>query len=116
MVVVLSLLAPACAPANLDPSNPGLRMLAAGRYSDATTILAAKLKEDPDNPYIAFDLASAYQSLGRMDLAAPLYRKVIGEGQDIVPATASDPYEAGMTLSDMACTNLRKGLQDNFTC
>jgi hypothetical protein len=112
----LSLLAAACAPANLYPSDPGVRMLAAGRYTDAKNALVAELKNDPDNPYIQFDLASAYQDLGRMDLAAPLYRKVIREGQDIVPPVASDPTEAGMTLSDMACTNLRAGLHDNFTC
>jgi tetratricopeptide (TPR) repeat protein len=116
LVVLLPILAAACAPANLDPSDPGLQLLVVGRYSDASRVLAAELKQDPDNPYIAFNLAAAYQNLDRMDLAAPLYRKVIRDGGDVVPRSATDPYEAGMTLSDMACTNLRRGLHDNFTC
>jgi hypothetical protein len=116
LIVLLPILGAACAPANLDPSDPGLQLLVAGRYSDASRALAAELKQDPDNPYIAFNLASAYQDLDRMDLAAPLYRKVIRDGADIVPHSASDPYEAGMTLSDMACTHLRRGLRNNFAC
>src|ERR1700722_7478953 len=90
LVVLLPILAAACAPANLDPSDPGLSLLVVGLYSDASRVLAAELKQDPDNPYIAFNLAAAYQNLDRMDLAAPLYRKVIRDGGDVVPRSATD--------------------------
>jgi|HubBroStandDraft_6_1064221.scaffolds.fasta_scaffold19425_7 thioredoxin-like negative regulator of GroEL len=113
---LIALLAGCAGQPNFNPSDPAYKLLHAGRYSEARAPLAAELARDPDNPYLQFDMASDYQNLGHMELAAPLYRKVIANAKDIVPAVASDPTEAGMTLSDMACTNLRRGLHDNFTC
>jgi tetratricopeptide (TPR) repeat protein len=112
----LLLLAGCAQQTGLSPSDPAFKMLADGRYRDARKPLEARLAADPGNAYIQFDLASDYWDLGRMDLAAPLYREVIKSGKDIMPTTASGREESGMTLSDMACTALRRGLQDNYAC
>jgi Flp pilus assembly protein TadD len=106
----------ACAPANLPPTDKGYQLLDSGRYSEARDVFAAELKDDPHNPYVELNLAAAYQDLGRVDLAESLYRRAIVDGRDIVPAVASNPNEAGMTLSDMACTNLRAAVHDKYAC
>ncbi|MGD0191732.1 MAG: tetratricopeptide repeat protein [Rhizomicrobium sp.] len=106
----------ACAPANLAPTDRGYQLLDAGRYREARDALAAELKHDPHNPYIELNLAAAEQELGHIDQAAALYRRAIADGRDIVPKVASDPNEAGMTLSDVACTNLRAALHDKYAC
>jgi tetratricopeptide (TPR) repeat protein len=114
--ILIALAVAACAPANYNPNDPAYRLLDEGRFTEASNALAAELAKDPHNPYLELNLAAAYQDLGQLDRAAPLYRRAIIDGRDIVPPVASDPYERGMTISDIACTNLRKALHDNFTC
>lgn len=110
------LLLAACASEPLQPSDAGFRALKLRHYQEAQKAFAQQLAKDPHNPLIELDLAVADQDLGRMDLAAPLYRRVMTDGRDIVPVATTNASQAGMTLPTIACMNLRLGLHDNRVC
>jgi tetratricopeptide (TPR) repeat protein len=110
----LTLGAAGCGTYGVDPASPGYKALNAGDYAKARDIFWTMYTQDPHDPFVELDLASAYQGLGRMDLAEPYYRRVLEDGEGIVPKTAAS--SKGKTLAVIACENLRTGLQDPDAC
>lgn len=49
----------------------------------------------------------AYQQRGRMDLAEPWYRRAITDGHGLVAVHTTEAREAGHTVEEIACQNLR---------
>ena len=105
-----------CGTVGVSPTSDGYKALAAGDYAQARDIFAAENAREPHNPFVELDLAAAYQNLGRMDLAEPLYRAVLVDGKGIPTEAATVSSDSGLTLAAIACTNLRQGLQNNSVC
>jgi tetratricopeptide (TPR) repeat protein len=100
----------------VDPSGQAYKALDAHDYGAAREAFAAAYAKDPHDPFVELDLGVAYQNLGRMDLAEPFYRGVIADGKGIKPVTTTNPSDAGKTLDQIACTNLRLGLNTDAGC
>ena len=115
--MVLAFAAAGCSNSiGVDPSSPGYKDLSAHDYSAARDAFAAADAKDPHDPFVELNLAAAYQNLGRMDLAEPLYRSVLTEGKGVQTAQTTNPSDAGKTLAQIACTNLHLGLGDQAGC
>lgn len=97
-------------------STPGYDALAKGDYAAARDELAPLEAQSPHDPYLELNLGWAYQNLGRMDLAEPLYRAAIADGQSVVPAQTTNPDFQGKPLASIACANLKAGLNDPAAC
>ena len=83
---------------------------------EARDVFAAWVAQSPGDPYLQLDLATAYQGMGRMDLAEPLYRKVLVDGRNVVPMVTTNAGDEGKTLATIACENLKIGLASNPGC
>ena len=97
-------------------SNVGFNDLQKGDYAAARDQLAPLQAESPHDPYLELNLGWAYQNLGRMDLAEPLYRGALIDGRNIVPAQTTKPDFRGKTIAEIACANLRAGLNNPSAC
>jgi tetratricopeptide (TPR) repeat protein len=97
-------------------ASPGYEDLAKGDYAAARDELAPLEAQSPHDPYLELNLGWAYQNLGRMDLAEPLYREAIADGQDVVPAQTTNSDFQGKSLAAIACANLRAGLNSPAAC
>jgi hypothetical protein len=97
-------------------SNAGFEDLQTGNYVAARDELAPLQAESPHDPYLELDLGWAYQNLGRMDLAEPLYRGALTDGRNIVPAQTTNPDFQGKTIAEIACANLKAGLNNPSAC
>ncbi len=97
-------------------NSPGYDDLAKGDYAAAREELAPLQAQSPHDPYLELNLGWAYQNLGRMDLAEPLYRGAIVDGQNVVPAQTTSPEFQGKPLAAIACANLRAGLNNPAAC
>ena len=102
----------ACATA----ADPGYDALAQGNYAKARDLLAPEQAQSPHDPYLELDLGWAYQNLGRMDLAEPLYRGAMADGGAAVAVEVSNPGSQGKTVATIACENLRAGLNNPNAC
>jgi len=96
--------------------DPGYDALAQGDYVKARDILAPAQAQAPHDPYLQLDLGWAYQNLGRMDMAEPLYRGAMVDGQSAVAVRTTNPDQAGKTVAMIACENLRAGLNNAGAC
>jgi hypothetical protein len=96
--------------------DPGYRALDAGDYGKARDVFAPAQAESPHDPYLQLDLGLAYQGLGQMNMAEPLYRQVLVDGRGVIPAVTTNPADAGRDLAYIACQNLRVGLKSNSAC
>jgi hypothetical protein len=96
--------------------DPGFQALSSGDYSKARDAFAAAQARSPNDPYLQLDLGTAYQGMGRMDLAEPLYRQVLVDGTNVVPAVTTNPGDVGKSLATIACENLRLGLNTDPGC
>lgn len=97
-------------------NSPGYEELAQGNYAAARDELAPLQAESPHDPYLELNLGWAYQNLGRMDLAEPLYRGALADGQNVLPAQTTNPAFQGKSVADIACANLRAGLNNPGAC
>jgi hypothetical protein len=115
--LVLALTAAACSrTVGVDPSSQAYMDLNAHNYGAAREAFAAAYTKDPHDPFVELDLGVAYQNLGRMDLAEPFYVGVMEDGKGIKPITTTNPSDAGKTLDQIACTNLKLGLGKDANC
>jgi len=104
---------PPAAPVTSDA--PAYQALASGDYAQAAEMLASG-PESAGDPYVELDLGLAYQGVGRMDLAEPLYRRAIEDGKDTIPAVTTNARDAGKSLGEIACENMRIGFSDPTVC
>jgi tetratricopeptide (TPR) repeat protein len=96
--------------------SAGYEDLAKGDYATARDELAPLAAQAPHDPYLELNLGWAYQNLGRMDLAEPLYRGAIADGRNVVPAETTNPDFQGKPIAAIACANLRAGLNNPAAC
>ncbi|HEY8698186.1 MAG TPA: hypothetical protein VIM02_11235 [Rhizomicrobium sp.] len=113
-VVVLGLAG--CAETVVTPGDPGFVALSNGDYEKARDAFVVEYAAHPNDPFVQLDLGLAYQNLGRMDLAEPLYRQVMVDGRGVVPMTTTTNQSAGMPLDQIACRNLKVGLHNPNAC
>jgi hypothetical protein len=85
--------------------------LNAGDYAKARDLLVPLQAANPHDPYLELNLAVAYENLGHMDLAEPLYRSVLVDGRGVMPGDTTNPADANKSLAGIACTNLMHGLK-----
>lgn len=78
--------------------------------------LAAIYARHPHDPFVELALAESYETAGRLDLAEPFYRSVMMDGKGIVPPTLASPSDAGKTLDQIACTDLRAMSKNPGAC
>jgi outer membrane protein OmpA-like peptidoglycan-associated protein len=90
--------------------SPGFRALKEGDYTRAAELLRKAHEKDPHDAFAELSLGSAYQELGRMDLAEPLYRQAMTHGQGLYPVEVTADWAKGMTVEQIACRNLEIGL------
>ena len=115
--VALALATAGCAKTvGVDPSSLGYKDLSAHDYTGARDAFAEADAKDPHDPFVELNLAAAYQNLGRMDLAEPLYVSVLDDGKGVRPEETTNPSDSGKTLAEIACTNLHLGLGDQAHC
>jgi hypothetical protein len=115
--IALGLMVAGCAStATVDPASEGYRALGAGDYAKARNVFAPLEAQNPHDPYLELDLAVSYQNLGRMNLAEPLYRSVLSDGKGVMPVATTSAADSGKSLADIACTNLRIGLNNPSAC
>lgn len=62
--------------------------------------------QNPNDPYWEFQLAVAYQKLGRMDFAEPLYRRAMIDGKDAYPSHMTFERDQGKSIAAVACENI----------
>jgi outer membrane protein OmpA-like peptidoglycan-associated protein len=91
-------------------NSPSFEALKAGDYVRAASLLRRINVEDPYDAFAELSLGSAYQELGRMDLAEPLYRQAMTHGQGLYPVEVTTDWAKGMTVEQIACRNLEIGL------
>jgi hypothetical protein len=116
--VVAAIVAAGCADstASVDPGASGFKAINSGDYATARDVLAPLHAKDPHNPYYELNLAVAYENLGHMDMAEPLYRGVLVDGKGVVPGATSNGALSGQSLADIACANLKLGLKNEAAC
>jgi hypothetical protein len=100
----------------VDPNSQAYKALDAHDYAAARSAFASDYAKNPHDPFVELNLGAAYQNLGRMDLAEPFYRGVMADGKGIKPEATTNPSDAGKTLDQIACTNLRMGLGNPSAC
>ena len=106
----------ACATGSVTALDPGYTALSQGDYAKARDVFAPALANSPNDPYLQVDLGYAYQGLGQMNLAAPLYRQALVDGQGVLPAVTTNSADAGRDLASIACQNLKAGMQTAPGC
>lgn len=102
--------------ATVHVSDGSYQDLKDGHWERARDGFAAALAQHPDDPLVKLDLGLAYQKLGRMDLAEPLYRDAMVSGTQLVPDVTTTDESRGLTVATIACDNLKYGLQDYNAC
>jgi hypothetical protein len=112
----LALSAAGCTTVGVDPSSDAFQALSSGNYDKSREDFAAMYAQHPHDPFVELDLAASYQNLGRWDLAEPFYRSVMVDGKGIMPATTTNPSDAGKTLDQIACNNVRLSSKDPAAC
>ncbi len=116
-LLVLAVAAQGCTETvGVDPSGAAYKALDAHDYAGAREAFATAYAKAPHDPFVELDLGAAYQNLGRMDLAEPFYRGVLEDGKGIKPESTTNVSDAGKTLDQIACTDLRLGLKDQARC
>ncbi len=115
-VVALVLVAAGCETVGVDPASEGYKAMNAGDYAKARDVFASLEAKNPHDPFLELNLAASYQNTGRMDLAEPLYRGVLVDGQGVVPQDTTNSKDSGRSLAEIACTNLRLGLKSQQAC
>jgi tetratricopeptide (TPR) repeat protein len=105
-----------CAETVVTPGDPGFVALNNGDYEKARDVFVDEYAKHPHDPFVELDLGLAYQNLGRMDLAEPLYRQVLVDGRNVVPMTTTTNQTAGVPLDQIACRNLKIGLHNPTAC
>lgn len=101
---------------SVSPTDPGFRALNSGDYVKARAIFGPELARSPNDPYLQLDLGLAYQGMGRPDAAAVLYREVLIDGRDVYAKATTRPSDAGKSLAQIACQNLKGGVIDDDGC
>lgn len=96
---------------NATPSSPGYRALKNGDYAKARDYIETSNAERPNDAFDELNLGVAYQGLGRMDLAEPLYRQAMTHGHGLYPKETIRPQDRGRTVEEIACANLGRGLK-----
>ncbi|MGD0191532.1 MAG: tetratricopeptide repeat protein [Rhizomicrobium sp.] len=114
--VVATLSVAGCADSSPSPSDQGFAALQSGDYTKARDIFADIHAKDPHDAMAELNLAVAYQNMGRMDLAEPLYRGVMVDGKSVILPRTTNASDANKSLADIACTNLKLGLKDKAGC
>jgi len=94
----------------VNPNSPGFIALENGDNATALADLRADNAQHPHSPYDELDLGLAYQRVGRMDQAEPLYRQAMVDGTDTHPSLTTTEWSKGMTVAQIACENLGIGL------
>ena len=94
----------------VSAETPGFVALQKGDNATAAKDLRADNAATPRSAYDELDLGLAYQRQGRMDLAAPLYRQAITDGQNVHPTETTTQWSKDMTVAQIACENLMIGL------
>ncbi len=92
--------------ASITVDDPGFKALATGDYSSARSDFEPLLAKTSHDPYVELDLGVAYQGLGRMDLAEPLYRQAMVDGKNVYPPYATFPRDQGKSIAEVACENI----------
>ena len=95
----------------VSSQTPGFVALQKGDNATAVKDLSADNANTPHSPYDELDLGLAYQRQGRMDLAEPLYRQAMTDGNDTHPSITTTQWSKDMTVGQIACENLSLGLQ-----
>jgi outer membrane protein OmpA-like peptidoglycan-associated protein len=96
--------------AAVTPKHPGYKALKAENFQAARDYLAETHAEDPNDAFAELNLGVAYQELGRMDLAEPLYRQAMTHGRGLTGVDTTQGWAAGKTVEEIACRNLEIGL------
>jgi len=100
----------------VKPGDPAYVALQRHDWQAASVALKTVMAAHPHDPYVQLDLGLAYQMSGRMDLAEPLYRAAMIDGRGVMPAATATDRTAGMSLDQIACENLKAGLQNANAC
>jgi thioredoxin-like negative regulator of GroEL len=114
--VVTTFLVAGCADSNPSPGDQGFAALQTGDYAKARDIFADIHAKDPHDAMAELNLAVAYQNMGQMGLAEPLYRGAMVDGKSIVLPRTTNAADANKSVADIACTNLKLGLKDKANC
>jgi hypothetical protein len=115
-VVALGVALSRCASPGVNAVDPGFSALLAKDYATARDDFLPEQARYPHDPYLQLDLGLAYQGLGQMDLAEPLYRQAMIDGKNAIPVTTTNPDDAGKTIATIACENLKVGLSAPTAC
>jgi Flp pilus assembly protein TadD len=115
-LLAFALMGAGCGSIGVDPASDGYKALEAGEYAKARDYFWAMYSKNPDDPFVELNLAVAYDGLGRMDLAEPFYRQVLDNGRNIAAPATRNADNKNKTLADIACTDLRRDLQDLANC
>lgn len=94
----------------VTPKHPGFKALLANDLETARTYLVEAAERQPNDAFAEVNLGAVYQRLGRMDLAEPLFREAMTHGQGLMPVAWTNEPQRGMTVEQIACDNLRRGL------
>jgi len=94
----------------VSSQTPGFVALQKGDNATAVADLSVDNANTPHSPYDELDLGLAYQRQGRMDLAEPLYRQAMTDGNDTHPSITTTQWSKNMTVGQIACENLSIGL------
>jgi hypothetical protein len=106
-VMALGLVVSGCETPGVDSVDPGFVALQAGDFARARDAFLPQHAKYPHDPYIELDLGLAYQGLGQMAEAGALYRDAMIDGRNAVPVTTTNPKDAGRTISEIACEDLK---------
>jgi outer membrane protein OmpA-like peptidoglycan-associated protein len=91
---------------SINSDSDGYKALVAGDYAKSRSEFEPMLAKTSHDPYVELDLAVAYQGLGRMDLAEPLYRQAMIDGKDVHPAVAQFARDQGKSIAEVGCENI----------
>lgn len=100
-------------PSNSTPvtiNSYGYQALKRGDLNTAGQEFRQIAAEAPHDAFAELNLGAVYQSLGRMDLAEPLYRQALTHGHDLMPVDVTVDWANGLTVEQIACRNLVTGL------
>ena len=101
---------------DITGSSTAYQALTSGNSSQAATDMVSAGQDTTRDPYFELDFGLAYQNVGRMDLAEPLYRAAMIDGADVVPPFTTNQSDQGKSIAQIACENLRIGYQSNDVC
>jgi len=94
----------------VSAQSPGFVALQNGDNATAGNDFRADNANTPHSPYDELDLGLVYQRQGRMDLAEPMYRQAMTDGNDTHPSVTTTQWSKDMTVGQIACENLSLGL------